>query len=487
MRHDGVVALLDAGSHGGVPFIAMERLEGGSLRDLLRAGPLPPARAASLVAEVARAVHAAHEAGLVHRDLKPPNILFDRDGRPKVADFGLARILFAERLTQTGTILGTPHYLAPEQLEGGGKVDRRADVYALGVILHEALVGEPPYARFVPPGLWERVAHGPVPSPREQRPDVPPALDAVCRRALAKAPSERPSTALELAQELEAALAAGSHRRRRAALVAGAFVVIGAGAFMALAAPRREPHAPPVATTGDGVATHAPAPATDDGSPPADVEPPPDEPAVDAAADDRLRRARALVDRAAARGSDEDVEGQRSDLREAADLLRDAHGPEARRLLAEVLGRLGQPAQGARTLLDGLPPGDERLGEEHRDVLREAFVRALEASPSATTSSFFAPPAADVDVASSPDELLEAIARRAPIDLAARARIALARALHARGAAPEAVRAQLDAAVDVSRRAPAPLLARAEWHAAQPGRPTRAATSVRPGPSTRRW
>src|SRR5262249_43749027 len=145
--HPGVVQVYEFGTHAGLPYFALEFCPGGSLATLLAGTPLPPDRAATLVEQLARAVHAAHEHGIVHRDLKPANVLLAEDGTPKIADFGLAkRVEGGSGLTQTGAILGTPSYMAPEQARGKGKeVGPAADTYALGAILYECLTGRPPF------------------------------------------------------------------------------------------------------------------------------------------------------------------------------------------------------------------------------------------------------------------------------------------------------------------------------------------------------
>src|SRR5581483_8315964 len=142
---------------GGVPFLAMELVEAGTLADRLARRPLRPDEAAALVEAIARAVDHAHRAGVVHRDLKPSNILMTADGVPKVADFGLAKRLDAEQgLTRSGALLGTPSYMAPEQAAGAA-VGPSADVYALGVILYQALTGRPPFQAATPLETLEQV------------------------------------------------------------------------------------------------------------------------------------------------------------------------------------------------------------------------------------------------------------------------------------------------------------------------------------------
>ncbi len=143
-RHPNIVQVYDVGVRDGLPFFAMEFVEGGSLASRLRKGVLRPREAAELVGSIARAIRHAHEAGIIHHDLKPANILLTAAGTPKVADFGLAKRLYAESgHTRTGAMLGTPGYMAPEQASGRA-VGSAADVYALGTILYECLTGRPP-------------------------------------------------------------------------------------------------------------------------------------------------------------------------------------------------------------------------------------------------------------------------------------------------------------------------------------------------------
>ncbi len=204
LQHPHIVQIFEVGQHDGLPFIALEYLEGGSLLRKLQSSPLPAREAAQLTDTLARAMHSAHEHGVIHRDLKPSNVLLDREGQPKVTDFGLAkRVAGGSGLTQSGAILGTPSYMAPEQAQGKGKeVGPAADVYALGAILYELLTGRPPFKAAVPLETVFQVVHDePVP-PRRLQPKTPRDLETICLKCLEKDPRKRYPTALALAGDL---------------------------------------------------------------------------------------------------------------------------------------------------------------------------------------------------------------------------------------------------------------------------------------------
>jgi eukaryotic-like serine/threonine-protein kinase len=195
LNHPHVVSVFDTGDDGDRHYIVMEYVEGETLGDLLRRqGRLPPDRAAAIAADVATALETAHETGLVHRDVKPGNVMLDRDGRVKVMDFGIARAAADDTLTQTGLVLGTASYLSPEQAQGM-PVDARSDIYSLGCVLYEMLTGRPPFVADTPVSIaYKHVNEEPRP-PSEVEPSVPPALDAAVMRALAKDPEDRFPTA----------------------------------------------------------------------------------------------------------------------------------------------------------------------------------------------------------------------------------------------------------------------------------------------------
>jgi WD40 repeat protein len=202
VRHPGIVQVYDYGTHGGLPFFSLELCEGGSLADRLRESPLPPREAAQVVEQVARAVQAAHEAGIVHRDLKPGNVLLGADGSPRVTDFGLAKRAEGGGNTQTGAVVGTPSYMAPEQAQGGKGVGAAADVWALGAILYECLAGRPPFRAATPlDTILQVVADEPVPL-RQLNAAVPYDLETICHKCLQKEVSKRYARAVDLAEDL---------------------------------------------------------------------------------------------------------------------------------------------------------------------------------------------------------------------------------------------------------------------------------------------
>ena len=206
LNHSAIVPIYDVGVREGVPFYAMELLEGGSLADRLAAGPLSIPDVVALLERLARAVHYAHGRGIIHRDLKPSNILFDADGAAKVADFGLAKRLDpdpAAAATRTSLILGTPSYMAPEQAAGGSEaVGAAVDVYALGAILFECLAGRPPFVASSPLETLELIRTAEPPNPTRFRPDLPADLRTICLTCLEKEPARRYGSAASLADDL---------------------------------------------------------------------------------------------------------------------------------------------------------------------------------------------------------------------------------------------------------------------------------------------
>jgi eukaryotic-like serine/threonine-protein kinase len=207
LSHPNIVTVIDRGEADGRQFIVFELIEGENLKELVeRTGPLPVRRAVELTLAVARGLAFAHEHGLVHRDVKPQNVLLNGEGEAKVTDFGIARSLDVEHgVTQTGTVLGTSNYLSPEQASGL-PVTPATDVYSLGVVLYELLTAEVPFPgdNFVVVAMKHR--HDAVPNILERRPDVPVRLAAALERALEKDPAQRFSSMREFAAELERCL-----------------------------------------------------------------------------------------------------------------------------------------------------------------------------------------------------------------------------------------------------------------------------------------
>jgi len=254
LTHPGIVPVFDSGEVDDTFYYVMPLLRGASLRSRLAEGPIAPRDACLLLAEVADALDAAHRANVVHRDVKPENILLT-DGRPLVTDFGVAhaaRTWFGESLTDTGTAVGTLLYMAPEQLFGERSVDGRADVFSVGAMLYEMLSGKPPFAAATMPAAMARLASEPTPALPDSV-QVSPAVRDVVARATARERDDRFATARELADALRAAamderaptttrqLASLPARRRtpRAALVGAAIVlVLAAGTAVALSRAR---------------------------------------------------------------------------------------------------------------------------------------------------------------------------------------------------------------------------------------------------------
>ena len=205
LSHTNIAHIYEVGEHEGAPYFSMEYVESGSLADRLRKDLPSPRRAAELLIDVARALHFAHQHGIVHRDMKPANVLLDQDGVPKIADFGIAKRLRDDsKLTRSGAVIGTPTYMAPEQAKGHSRhVGPAADVYALGAILYETLTGRPP---FLPEdsetAITVRVLTEDPVSPAWHRPEVPRDLETICMKCLQKEPRARYASAAALAEDL---------------------------------------------------------------------------------------------------------------------------------------------------------------------------------------------------------------------------------------------------------------------------------------------
>ncbi len=208
LKHPHIVEVYEAGEERGLRYMVMELMHGGSLKDRLRAGALPWRDAAILIGQIAQALSYAHERHIVHRDIKPGNIMFTAEGRAKLMDFGLARMDEVSTMTRTGTVMGTVFYLSPEQAVGR-HVDGRSDLYALGVLLYEMLTGQLPFTGNSAVAIIYKHLNEQPPRLRSLNPALPVALDALVERLLAKDANRRPQTAGEVYASVEAALLAG--------------------------------------------------------------------------------------------------------------------------------------------------------------------------------------------------------------------------------------------------------------------------------------
>jgi serine/threonine-protein kinase len=200
LGHPGIVRVVQSGrSTDGIDFLAMELLEGRTLKDRVRGeGPLSPEEMLPILVAICDAVGAAHQQGVIHRDLKPDNVFLVDDGgaspRVKIVDFGLSRLSTNARITKTGVSMGTPRYMAPEQIRSAKDADGRTDIYACGVMVHESLTGGSPFPAGDPGQLLGCIMEGRVLQLEEQRPELPAELGPVIRRAMAKDPGDRYAT-----------------------------------------------------------------------------------------------------------------------------------------------------------------------------------------------------------------------------------------------------------------------------------------------------
>jgi len=244
LNHPNLVTIHDVGREGDVAYMAMELLEGTDLRALMARGRVPLPLALDVMAQAAEGLAHAHEHGVVHRDIKPGNIMVVRDRFAKIMDFGIARVRASDVKTQTGAILGSPRYMSPEQVTGQ-PADRRSDIFSLGVVLHELAAGEPPFTAPTVTQLMHQIATATPRPPSAANPAVPAMLDLIVARALQKQPAARYQSAAELAADLRtclAELAAGQDPQAAAASAAPAPLDAGAKTVA-------EPLAPTVAST----------------------------------------------------------------------------------------------------------------------------------------------------------------------------------------------------------------------------------------------
>lgn len=204
LSHPNIVKVLDYGEHEGAPYLVMEYISGGALKATL-GKPIPYADAAATLVPIARALYYAHQQRIVHRDVKPENILINESGQPMLSDFGILKLVDVEEsrgLTGTGRIVGTPAYMSPEQIRGR-EVDGRADIYSLGIVFFEMITGRKPYNAGTPIELSMQHLHDPIPKAKQLVRDLPSEVEQVIVRSMAKSPEDRYQTMLAFAQELE--------------------------------------------------------------------------------------------------------------------------------------------------------------------------------------------------------------------------------------------------------------------------------------------
>ena len=256
LQHPNIVAIHEVGEHDGQHFIAMEFVEGRNLAEILGDGPLPPKRAAEYACAIARAIHHAHQKGVLHRDLKPSNVLIDQEDKVRLTDFGLAKKLDGSGdLTNTGQLVGTPNYLSPEAAAGGAaEVGPASDIYGIGALLYELLTGLPPFQANSLQETLLRIRDSEPIRPRVLNSDVPHDLETICLQCLAKEPKRRYASAALLAEDLQAFLEGRPVQARRpglflifqkwaqrniaAVLVGSAILVIGSSVFFGIKSER---------------------------------------------------------------------------------------------------------------------------------------------------------------------------------------------------------------------------------------------------------
>jgi serine/threonine protein kinase len=210
LQHLHILPVHDYGTAEGYTYIVMPYVETGTLRDLLHGEPLRLEQIRKIISQVGKALHHAHSQGMVHRDVKPTNILIDQDGNCLLTDFGITKVVEGTtQFTQTGAILGTPAYMSPEQITGQ-VLDGRSDIYSLGIILYEMATGRAPYRAETPPAIFVKHLHDSLPAPRTFNQELPESVERVILKALAKDPKDRYSTAIELATAVERATRNGA-------------------------------------------------------------------------------------------------------------------------------------------------------------------------------------------------------------------------------------------------------------------------------------
>lgn len=217
LEHAAIVPVYDFGEDDGQPFIVMRLMAGGSLADKIQNDKLPLEEAARIIIRLAPALDAAHKKGIIHRDLKPGNILFDQYDNAYLSDFGIARLTEAGATLTGSNILGTPAYMSPEQVQGDKDLGSRSDLYSLGVIFYQMLIGHTPYQATTPAKVMMMHILEPVPDLLLEKPDVPPAVKAWLEKCLAKEPEDRFANAMDMAAALETAMRGEIHPTLQAA------------------------------------------------------------------------------------------------------------------------------------------------------------------------------------------------------------------------------------------------------------------------------
>ena len=238
LEHPNLVRIFEHNrSREGHWYMAMELIEGGSLDKRLEDhGPLPPAEAIAMAVSMASALACAHAAGILHRDLKPHNVLIDGAGQAHLSDFGLAKVLDAEALTRPGEVIGTPVYMAPEQALAEGAVDARTDVYGLGATLYHLVTGRRPFEAKGITQLLLKIVKEPPRAPREIRPEIPPGLEAVILRCMSKERAQRYADAGEVQRALEGSLKPAKRGCLKSCpALGGAGLLLALGGWFALA------------------------------------------------------------------------------------------------------------------------------------------------------------------------------------------------------------------------------------------------------------
>ncbi len=209
LEHPNILPVHDFGESEGFAYLVMRFVEGGTLSDVMTGKPLPLERVSRLIGQIASALDYAHSKGVIHRDIKPSNVLTDKQGNCLLSDFGLAKVLMASpKFTTSGAFIGTPTYASPEQCMGA-ELDHRSDIYSLGVMLYEMVVGRPPYDAETPMAVVIKHVHDPLPLPHSLAPDIPDAVEKVILKALAKNPNDRYQSAGEMSTALDAVAKAG--------------------------------------------------------------------------------------------------------------------------------------------------------------------------------------------------------------------------------------------------------------------------------------